>query len=86
MVEELLKDIIAKEDGRPVTMPALGVITCILVGKAIKGDAKLGIILVDLGLRLDTGAAPDDDEADLPEDSDIIAAALARSKKAGGNG
>jgi hypothetical protein len=86
VTEELLKEVRARGQGEVITLPAIAAIARTLVTKAIQGDAKLGIMLVDLGLRLDAGAAPDDDDADRPEDSEIIAAALARSQKGGGNG
>jgi hypothetical protein len=81
-----MKEIAAKENGRPINIPALGAVTRTLVAKAIQGDTKTGLSLIDLGLRMDTGPASSDDETTPPEDAAIIAAAFARRRKADGDG
>lgn len=75
VTEELLKEVTAKENGRPVRVPALGAVARVMVADAVRGNSKVALALLYLCLKLDVPelAAATDTSEIAPEDAMILA-------------
>ena len=89
LVAELLKEVTAKENGRPVRLPALGAVARVMIGDAVRGNTKVALALLYLGLKLDApdlAAQTEVDEAPPEPEDEAILAAYRRRIGGGGDG
>ncbi|MCW3476405.1 DUF5681 domain-containing protein [Limobrevibacterium gyesilva] len=76
MLQELLSDVTARENGRSIKVSKTRLIAKALIAKAAAGDMKAAALLLDLMLKLDRMEQPapeQDNDALEPEDAAIVA-------------
>lgn len=76
VADELLREVTAKENGQPVRVPALGAVARKIISEAVRGDVKIALALVQLGIALDVADRAGEaevEDATPPEDELILA-------------